>query len=239
MKECFACHIFYKESIMHCQCCGQILAEVSLAEALAHTRQRFLRHFSEDKRIQGLDAHTKYVASSYFNNHSLFLYFDLNKNHMKYGPKFDRFFIQPINCTALINFPWLVFNVLYTNYFHYAYTDFCPRCHCKCRPKNHSKEECEYNSTYFQILRDIFNGDIIFTRSIYETHDRELRQKSLPSAFSDLSRRHKAVEISLDLLSIGLSVLFWIFVGVYVSFPMVKVLMQKMQFLDAYEWRLF
>jgi hypothetical protein len=224
---------------MQCQQCGRVLKEVSLSEALEHTRQRFLRHFSENKSIRALDAHTKYVVGSYFNNHSLFLYFDLNKNHMKYGQGFERFFIQPINCTALINFPWFVFNVLYTNYFHYAYKGFCVKCHCKHHTDHHPASECDYNVIYFQILRDIFNGDIIYTKSVYETYDKDCRLRGLPSAYSDLSRRNKFCEIALDLLSIGLSVLFWIFIGVYVSFPMVKVLMQKMQFLDAYEWRLF
>jgi len=236
MKECLSCHTFFQESAMYCHGCGGCLREISLGEALEHTRKRFLRHFSENKDIKIFDPHTQYVVSSYFNNHSLFLYFDLSKNQLKYGCNFDRFFIQPLNLTALINFPWLVFNLLYTNYFHLFYTDHCPVCNCKHVHGHHSQKECEYNVVYFQILCDVLNGDIIYTKKIYETYCREQQDMRTPNAFANLSQRNKGVEFTLDLLSISFSILVWMYLIVYVGFPMAKTLMFKLQFLDAYEW---
>lgn len=236
MKECLSCHTFFRESAMQCQQCGGRVNEISLGQALEHTRKRFLRHFSEDKNIHIFDPHTQYVVSSYFNNHSLFLYFDLNKNQLKYGRSFERFFIQPVNLTAFINLPWFFYNLLYTNYFHLTYTDYCLKCHCKHLKGYHSREECEYNIAYFQILCDVLNGDIVYTKKVYEEYYRERKGQREPNPFADLNKRHKGVEFALDLLSISLSVLLWIYLMVYVGFPMAKVLMIKLQFIDAYEW---
>lgn len=224
---------------MSCHHCGKKLKEISLREALEHTRKRFLQHFSEDKSIKIFDPHTQYVVSSYFNNHSLFLYFDLSKNQLKYGRQFDRFFIQPLNLTALINLPWLVFNVLYSNYFHIFYRARCPICNCKHLPWHHTKEECEYNVVYFQILCDVLNGDIVYTKKVYETYSREQQDQHALNAFANLNKRNKGVEFALDLLSISFSVMIWIYAIVYIGFPMAKTLMFKLQFLDAYEWHFF
>ncbi len=239
MKECSSCHIFFKESVMQCQGCGETLKEITLGEALEHTRKRFLKHFSEDKSVHIFDPHTQYVVSSYFNNHSLFLYFDLSKNQLKYGRHFERFFIQPINLTAFINIPWFFYNLLYTNYFHFFYNRYCPVCNCKHLEGHHSQEECEYNKIYFQILCDVLNGDIVNTKKVYEEYYQENKNLQIPNAFANLSKRHKRAEFALDLLSISLSILAWMYVMVYVGFPMGKSLMLKLQFLDAYEWRLF
>jgi hypothetical protein len=234
MKECLSCHTFFKESTMRCQGCSGALKEVSLGEALEHTRKKFLRHFSEDKNIRIFDPHTQYVVSSYFNNHSLFLYFDLSKHQLKYGRHFERFFIQPVNLTAFINVPWFVFNLLYTNYFHLFYTAHCAVCNCKHLEDHHPKEECEYNGVYFQILCDVLNGDIVYTKKVYEEYYRENKEKRIPNAFADLSKRHKRVEFFLDLLSISLSLFVWLYLFVYVGFPSAKTAMQMLQMQSNY-----
>ena len=240
MKECLNCNIFYKESAMTCHRCQKTLIEVELKDALEHTRKKFLKRFSHSKDIRIFDPHTQYVVGSYFKNHSLFLYFDLNRNQMKYGPKVNRFFIQPVNALAFFNMPWFIFNLLYSNYFHFSYTGFCTQCHCKHRLGQHFKNECNYNIAYFHILRDVLNGDIIHTKRIYEecveSGDGEIGTKR---AYLNLSHRHKRTEVFFDLLSIGFSVFLWMFIAVYVSFPMFKTLLQKLYFYDAYQWKIF
>ncbi|MDD3375115.1 MAG: hypothetical protein PHY73_05270 [Candidatus Omnitrophica bacterium] len=240
MKECLSCNVFYQESAMVCERCKKTLVEIDFKQALEHTRKKFLKRFSGSKDVRIFDPHTQYIVGSYFKNHSLFLYFDLNRNQMKYGLEVKRFFIQPVNAIAFFNLPWVIFNFLYSNYFHFLYKGFCNQCHCKHRLGQHSKDECDYNIAYFHILRDVLNGDIVHTKRIYqqcaESADGEAGTRR---AYLDLSRRHKKTEVFFDLLSIGFSVFLWIFLAVYVSFPMFKVLLQKIHLYDMYEWRIF
>ena len=240
MKECLKCNIFYQESAMTCCHCKETLVEIGLKDALEHTRKKLLKRFSHSKDIRVFDPHTQYVVGSYFKDHSLFLYFDLNRNQMKYGQKVDRFFIQPVNALAFFNLPWLIFNFLYSNYFHLSYKRFCSQCHCKHQLGQHSRKQCDYNIAYFHILRDVLNGDIVHTKKIYqkclESSDGEVGVKR---AYLDLSYRHRRVEVFFDSLSVGFSVFLWMFLTVYVSFPMFKVLLQKLYFYDAYQWKVF
>ena len=158
---------------------------------------------------------------------------------MKYGFRFERFFIQPINMTCVFNLPWFFFNAIYSNYFHFRYKAFCLRCHCKHIPGHHPKEECEYNLGYFYILRDVLSGSIVRTRKVYEHLLVEDRKKRKPNPYADLCQRPIRLEVFFDLLSIGFSVFLWLYLAVYVSLPMAMTLVQKLQAPDAYEWRIF
>jgi hypothetical protein len=237
MKECLSCRIFYHPSALTCDQCHHKLEEVSLSLALEHTRDKFLRHFSERGSLKNFNAHAQYVISSYFGNHSFFSFFDLNKKHMRYGPKCERFFIQPINMTCVFNLPWFFFNVIYSNYFHFYYKGFCKRCYCKHLLKRHTKDDCDYFISYFHILRDVLNGNIVHTKKIYEKNLNDDGRLKGSHPYADLYRAPCKSEIFLDVLSVGLSVFFWLYLAVFVSFPMVKVLAQILQVPDAYEWR--
>jgi len=224
---------------MSCQECGRVLEEISLQQALEHTRKNLLRKIAKKKDFKALDPQTQYIIASYFGDHSLFLFFDMNKNHMKYGKKVMRFFIQPINMTCVFNIPWFLFNVIYSNYFHFFYTSFCTTCQCKHIPGRHSAQECEYNLGYFHILRDVLNGNIIQTKKIYQKYFEKDKRQHRRNPYQDLCRRPVRTETFLDLLSIGFSVFLWIYLAVYVSFPMAKSLVQKLHDSDTYEWSLF
>ncbi|MDP8264013.1 MAG: hypothetical protein P9M12_00845 [Candidatus Aceula lacicola] len=225
---------------MTCHRCQKTLIEVELKDALEHTRKKFLKRFSRSKDIRVFDPHTLYIVGSYFKDQSFFLYFDLNRNQMKYGLQKKRFFVQPVNMLTVFNLPWFIFNLLYSNYFHFLYKGFCTQCHCKYRSGQHSKDECAYNIAYFHVLRDVLNGDIIHTKRVYEkcveSNDGEA---GVRQAYLNLNHRHKKTEVFFDLLSIGFSVFLWIFIAVYASFPMFKVLLQKLLFYDAYQWKIF
>ncbi len=237
MKECLSCRIFYHPSALICDHCHHKLEEVSLVLAFEHTRDKFLRCFSQKASIKNFNAHAQYVIGSYFGNHSFFSFFDLNKKHMRYGPTFERFFIQPINMTCVFNLPWFFFNVLYSNYFHFYYQGFCQRCYCKHPLKHHTREQCDYNIGYFHILRDVLNGNIVHTKKIYEKYLKEDNLLKHSQPYADLYRPLSKSDVALDILSVGLSVFFWLYLAVYISFPMVKVLAHILQVPDAYEWR--
>ncbi len=237
MRECFSCRIFYQESARICSRCQEQLQEVTLSQALEHTRNKFLNRFSRQAKVKNLNSHAHYVISSYFGNHSLFLFFDLNKNHMKYGPYFERFFIQPLNMTFVFNLPWFFFNVLYSNYFHIHYKDFCHRCYCKHPKGYHTTQECDYNIEYFYILRDVLNGSIVRTKKVYERLLVDDLKSGKKNPYADLYKRPIKLEVFFDLISISFSIFLWLYFTAYISFPMVKVLAQILQIPDAYEWR--
>ena len=234
MKICLKCGIYYQEQIMSCRKCGEKLREVSLQEALKITQQAaFKTRISGKKELP--DAYKQYHIRSYLGNRSLFLDYDLHKNRLKHGRGLKRFFIAPVNITSVLNLPWLLFNVITTNLFHMQYTEYCSRCQCKTIKGCHTPEECDYNIEYFIILDDILNGRIVDHKHIYEQYAREKRAHGIHSAYDDLFLRKVRWEAFWDILSIGLSVMFWLYIAVNVSFPMFKVLAQKLQQIEAYE----
>ncbi len=240
MKECPSCHIFYKDFILTCPQCHLELKGISLRKALERRRRRSFRQFGGSQDFKILDLNAQYIIESYFKDHSLFLHFELNKNQMRYSEKFERFFIQPINLVAVFNIPWFIFNIIYSSYFYLSYRNFCQKCHCKYLSAVHSQEECDYNIAYFNILCDVLNGDITDTKKVYEQCSQgEGGERESRLAYQKLNYRHKKAEIFFDLFSILLSVMFWIYICLCVSLPMVKVLLQKLYFYKAYEWKLF
>lgn len=228
--------MLFQESSRQCAVCGNLLKETSLKETLEITRKKSFKQRIGTEDTETSDAYKQYFIRKYLGDGSLFLLYDLCKNRLKHGSKPERFFIQPVDFTALLNIPWFFFNIISTNMFHMQYISFCRRCNCKSIPAFHSPEECDYNIEYFNILDDILSGDIVDTKKIYEEHTKEKKLKGEKSAYNDLFNRKVRKEVFFDVLSIGLSVLFWLFIAVYVSYPMLQALMQKLEYLDAYEW---
>lgn len=236
MKLCRKCQIFYQEQIMTCRDCRSVLPEVTLSEALEFTRrQSFSKRIDAQKKNDLADPEIRYYIRRYLKNCSLFLDYDLHKNELRRGKTPKRFFISPLNFTCLINFPWLFFNVLSTNMFHMQYTGYCETCNCKIIPGRHDRNECDYLIDYFSIIDDIINGKIIDRKEIYESLSKDSRAKNLPNAYDDLFRRSARWEAFFDFLSVGLTVAFWLYIAVNISWPMLQVLLQKLAQSDAYE----
>lgn len=238
MKICRKCNIFYREQTMACERCHSVggLEEVSLKEALQITQEEAFRRRigGEDKRKLP-DAHRQYHIRSYLANRSLFLDYDLHKQRLKHGRRIKRFFIAPVNITALINLPWFFFNVISSNLFHIQHTEYCPRCEAKYIARRHTPEECDYNIEYFSILDDIISGHIVARKVIYEEFADKKRRMGLRSAYDNLFRRDAYAEYLLDIISVGLSVLFWVYIIVYVGYPYAKTFFQKIEETETYE----
>lgn len=222
MKACRQCRVFFQESTMSCDRCGRVLSEVTLTEALSLTRKKSFKEQIHASDAQASDAYKQYLIRRYLGDGSLFLLFDLCKNRLKHGKKPKRFLIQPVDFTAFFNIPWFVFNIISTNMFHLQYTGFCARCGCKSIPGYHSPAECDYNIEYFSILDDILSGDIVDTKVIYEQHGLEMKKARQPSAYHDLFLRKVRSEFFFDVLSIGLSIAFWLFLVIFVAWPVIS-----------------
>jgi len=236
MKICMKCTTFFQEKVMNCQRCSGELKEVTLHKALSITERQALKSRIGGKQKQELpDAYKQYHIRSYLKDRSLFLDFDIYKNRMKHGRKLKRFFVAPINITAIVNIPWFIFNLITSNLFHMEYVDYCALCNSKCNKKSHTREECDYNIEYFNILNDIISGCIIDRKAIYQQYAEERRKRGLKCAYDDLFFRKVRTEVFWDFLSVGLSVAFLLYTMVFVSLPMFKVLVQKIQQLEAYE----
>lgn len=221
---------------MTCDACGIELKEVSLPQALDASNIKLLKKTISGRNLT--DEHIQYHIRSYLGNRSLFLDYDIQLNRMKHGPRLKRFLICKIDMTAVFNIPWLFFNIISSNLFHASYTHYCPRCNTKYIPGKHSLEECDYNIEYFNILEDILNGNILVHKPIYQHYALEKRRKGWRSAYHNLFCRTAKIEGLFDMLSITLSVLFWLFIAVYISWPFAKVAAEKLQNLDQYEFGL-
>ena len=239
MYICPQCKIFYQDQLQPCQRCQTPVEEVSLIDALKHTDKRFLRDYIKGKNAQQLpDEYKQYHIRSYLGNRSLFLDYDIQKNRMKHGPRLKRFLICKIDAMATFNLPWLFFNIISSNLFHITYTKYCPRCNTKYAPGKHTTEECDYNIEYFNILEDILNGTIVLHRPIYRYYARKKIEQGWKCAYNDLFSRRPRTEAFWDIVSITLSILFWLFIAVYISWPFAKVLTYQLQHLDQYEFTL-
>jgi hypothetical protein len=229
MKISPSCHIFFQEQTMTCADCNRHLLEISLAEALELSSKESFRERISGKRSQELpDAYKQYHVRSYLKDRSLFLDFDLNKNRLKKGRRLKRFFIASIGFSSLFNIPWLIFNIISTNIFHMTYTEYCPRCDTKIIKGQHSEADCQYTIEYFRILDDILSGRITATKIVYEESAQERRQRGLPSAYHDLFQRNVCLEGFWDMISVTMSILFWIYLLAAIGYPWVMILVQNL-----------
>jgi|GEM_PF-531139 len=230
MRVCLSCHTFYRDQTRVCQHCDKRLLEISLTDAMEFSsRQSFEERIggAEDHKLP--DAYKQYHVRSYLQNRSLFLDFDLHKNRLKKSRRLKSFFITPLGLGSLFNLPWLLFNILSTNIFHLTYTEYCPRCDCKFVKGQHSQNDCDYNIQYFRILNDILSGRITTTKIIYEQYALENDKTHLKSAYHDLFDRKIRTETFWDFISIWLTVLFWVYIIVHISYPLAMTGLQKIQ----------
>ena len=236
MKICRECNVLYQQQVMSCQECKKDVEEISFGQVLELTQKvAFRKHIGGEDAHELTDPYKQYHIRSYLKDRSLFLEFDLYKNRLKHGNQLKRFFIAPINVTAVINLPWFFFNIVASNLFQMQHTKFCRRCNSKYIPGQHSTDDCDYNIEYFHILDDILSGEIVNHKAIYHAHFQEMKKKGSRSAYGDLFDRPVRWEGFLDLLSIGLSIAFWLYVAANISYPYFEVLMQKLNQIGAYE----
>ena len=215
---------------MSCDACHESLHEVSLPTAIGLTKRKALRFHIKGKDYHELsDGYKQSNIRSYLKDQSLFLDFDLHKNRLKHGKRLKTFLISPVNLTAFFNIPWFVFNIINSNLFHMQYTEYCPRCNSKCIKGHHTEEECDYNIEYFHVLDDILNGSMANHRHIYEQYSEERQKRGVKSAYHDLSHRQIRLETFWDITSILLSIIFWLYIIVYISYPYIQVLINRVQ----------
>jgi len=239
MKVCPKCDNLFQEQTMACSRCQVHLIEISLPEAIKRSNVRsFQKAIIGGDTKELSDEHIQYHIRSFLGNRTLFLDFDIQKNRIKHGRKLKRFLIAPFNMTCVFNIPWLLFNIMSSNLFHLTHLGYCSRCNCKHIPGRHSQDQCDYNIEYFNILEDILNGQIVQRRSFYQTYALEQAYKKKPSAYTDLFCRKVRWEAFWDIVSITLSVLLWVFIVVFVAYPMAMMLTQKLMYIDSYEFGL-
>jgi len=212
---------------MYCSHCGSDLVDISMEEALEHTRKRFVRRYVQGKSIGYVDRHMHYIFASYFRDKSLTMIHRVNKNHLKYGREYDRFLIRPFNLSDLLNLPWLLFNLLDSNLFHMRYDSYCPECDCKYIAGTHTPEKCRYNQMFFNILKDALSGDIVHTKKIYEVQMLADRKTKISNAFADMQPRWRALHVLVDFASVAVSVLVWTVILVYAFMPVIVFLLRK------------
>ena len=221
---------------MACPVCRGHLVEVNLAEALQLSdRQALQRHITGEQKRQLPDAYQQYHVRSYLKDRSLFLDYNLNKFRLKHGRRLKRFFISPITWASIFNLPWLIFNIIATNIFHLTHTEYCERCQAKYVKGAHPRAECDYHIEYYKILDDILSGMIVHRKDIYQNYAAEQIRQGYPSAYRDLFQRPLRWEGFWDLISIGMSLAFWLYLLAFVAYPFAQVLAQRLESMESLE----
>ncbi len=232
MRKCPHCHIFAVSGIL-CIHCGSALEDVSMEQALEHTRKRFIRRYIQGKNTRHVDRHMQYIFASYFSDTSIAMLYTINKNLLKLGREYERFLVRPFHISDVFNIPWLIYNVVDSNIFHMRYQFYCPRCDCKHVKGRHSEEECQYNQMFLNILKDALSGEIVQTKKIYQAKADEDRYQHRKNAYIDLSASPKILHLVVDFSSVSVSVLAWLALAVYLLLPVIIFLLKKADLYNA------
>ncbi len=213
MKKCPRCDIVYHaKARFYCLYCD--------AQLIPGEFEDFFRREAEAEKA----AHTvlppvdrtnllgmQYALSNYFRVRSFAFSYTFCRNQMKFSPKFQRLFIEPINMTSFIRLPWLLINIVDSFWFHLTYQAYCPHCQWKYKRYSgrggvHTLQVCAYNKSYSALLDVILNGKILTQEEKFEGQWFGGR-----NAYHKLCGRKSYLEMFSDVVSILFSL------GIYVG----------------------
>jgi hypothetical protein len=180
-------------------------------------------------RIGGLH-HMSFLVANYCGGIRFRFMYRFNRNELKMGQKFRRFFIQPLQFSSFINLPWLIIDFMDSIWMHILYRGFCPECQWKYNIlfglKGHQITECTYNQEYSRIIKDIISGRIAVNEHLYRKTSEQHTHSFRRSAYLDLCCRDDAYSKILDFGSIFLSACLLIGLVVWAVFPLILQFVQ-------------
>lgn len=71
------------------------------------------------------------VLGSYFRIRSFAFMYSFCRHQIRFGEKFERFFVEPVSFLALIKIPWMVINMLDSLVVRLTYQGYCRECQWK------------------------------------------------------------------------------------------------------------
>jgi hypothetical protein len=225
MKKCIRCNIaFHSSERTRCLYCGAILFSES-GGLLDDKPFDAFKGISDSLKAAGhaeLDR-KQYMVTSYFRSRTLRVIYAFYRNELRQGKTYRRFFVRPLDSSALLSLPWLFINLLDSLFFRMVYIGFCEKCQYKYQPQasivGHESNECEYCQEYSAITKDIMSGKIGETEVTYKEKAEENIKQGRRSAYRDLCCQNTGADAFFDITGIWISVCLIIFVLVRLLTP--------------------
>ncbi|MDP8265753.1 MAG: hypothetical protein P9M07_02270 [Candidatus Aceula meridiana] len=216
---------------MHCPRCNvsfdaEKLSKCIYCDGALFERDIFKRKATEKIVIQDREVLTherkSYLLGVFFRRRTFLTSFLFSLNDMKSGQSRKRFWIQPMSMSGFIKLPWFLINFFCSIIFYFSYQGYCKVCDMKYVPisgEGHCKDDCEYNQEYNQIVQSLFCGKIFIGLKSLEEAALERTNHGKRSAYFDLMRGNVLVEKFLDILSIWITMAFYIYLIVIIVMP--------------------
>lgn len=225
MRKCTRCNIvFHSMERTRCLYCSSILVSTGGGAVLDEKPFDVFLGVSDFLKAAGhgeLDR-KQYMVSSYFRSRTLGFMYAFCRNELRMGKTYSRFFIRPLDFSAVLSLPWFFINFLDSCFFRVLYIGFCEKCQYKYQPQGgiigHEQNECEYCQEYNAIIQDIMTGQIALTEDKYKEQAEEKVKQGLRSAYHDLCSQRKGGDAFFDIFGIwlticlGISLLAWMLV---------------------------
>ncbi len=216
MLKCINCQlVFHNGYLLKCPSCNGNLTQASALEAQGATPAKFQGSVDLGKLI--------HFVGSYFQAKSFTFQYSLSRCELKIGRGFSRFFVYPLDLGFLVRLPWLLVNIFDSLFFRFIYKGFCEKCGWK-YPKltgglAHDSDECDYHKEYTAILSSIVSGKISYDAQTFKAYAEKKRLAGKKSAWYDLLHRNQNFELSVDLISLLLSIGLFVFGVVRLAMP--------------------
>ena len=230
-KRCEKCKItFHNEERSRCLYCDAILMSVSQdkdVNPLEVTGEDLgsLIELVVSNRAQFGHLGMQYVIGNYFKTRSFRFMYYFSRNEYRIGPKFKRFWVQPLNIGSILTLPWIVIDFLDSVFMRVFYRGHCPVCNWKYPSLTAEEaplppEKREYNIEYTRLVEDILSGKITTTEDTFRKLAMDKLKEGKRSAYFDLCSRKNKQDVVLDIATVWVSIMFITYVLVVVLLPL-------------------
>lgn len=230
MKKCPRCRVVYKEDTqLKCLYCeGSLLTarEADFISESQHKDSALDMSKAKELRFQDKLTHDRkdYLMGTFFRGSTFLSSYRFNLQELKKGREVKRFFIRPPDLGTLIKIPWLFVNVIYSIVYYFTPKLFCPKCGYQFIPAHgeavHDPVECSYNQEYEMIQKEVFSGKVFIDLDpIRQISDAKVK-KGQRSALRDLLSRNMTWEKTLDVVSIVVSIIIYVYLLALIAMPL-------------------
>lgn len=235
MKRCHRCRIVYHfNDRLRCLYCDAMLTETSRDDSLfskpgqtaggVSDEQSVTSQLLRNRNMEG-QQQLQYLISGYFRVRSFHFIYSFSRQEMKMGKEVRRWLIQPLNVSYAVMLPWVAYDLVDSLVFHMLYQGFCDKCGWKYCPTprflGHDPDECEYNKEFTHVIKEILTGQITYSEEEIKTKADQKITDDKRSAYYDLCRQKDYLTSMVDWVSVTMSVLFWLFLTVWMLLPLV------------------
>lgn len=232
MKKCPRCRVVYKEDAqMKCLYCEGSLLTAKEADFIGESQNKgsaFDLSKAKELKFQDKITHDRkeYLIGTFFRGSTFLSSYRFNLHELKKGRAAKRFFIRPPDLGTLIKIPWLFVNVIYSMVYFFTPKSYCAKCGYQYIPAHgeaqHDPAECSYNQEYDMIEQEVFSGKVFIDLDpVRQISDAKVK-KGQRSALRELLNRNMTWEKTLDVISIIVSIIIYVYLLVLIAMPLLN-----------------